>query len=140
MRDNITATAEWYFQEDGGPVQGPFFNDITPDGLADIATAIQGFSAPYLVLGNDSDPGWAMNETYRAAVTAVSRSVNVVRFRTLLAGDGANGDYTKASIFKNASDAPGTGTMFNLLRRNFSKTSGITLTIECRITVRQGVG
>ncbi len=135
--NNIKLKGEWFFEYDGLRV-GPFFNSFPTDGLAKIAEQIQVFSSPYLVVGDDTAPAYAITEVFRKPVSAVTRDANLVRFRTQLLTSECNGDHQKTCIYVEAADGPGTGMMLNMLTQPWSKASNTTLTIECRITV-QGV-
>jgi len=137
MFERLKIKGTWYFYYDDGTVIKAE-NDISPDGLNAIAGGIEAFSSPYLALGNDTATGWTMNEVFRKAVSNISRTANEVRFRTQLLSTEAMGDFEKAAIYINASSSTGSGTMFNLLRKTFSKANGTILTIECRITVQDG--
>ena len=138
MEHKLKLKSEWYFEYDDGRVEGPFFNDFTPEGLAKIAERIQGFSSPYLVVGDDTEEGFVIAEVFRKPVSVVTQDANVVRFRTQLLSTEGNGDHQKTCIFIEASDAPGTGVMLNMLRQVWSKMNLMILAVECRITV-QGV-
>lgn len=129
--------AEWYFEYGNGDVRGPFYNSFSPAGLAKIAEGIQNFSSPYLVIGDDTAPGYVITEVFRKPVSVVTRDDNVVRFRTQLLSTEGNGDHQKTCIYVEASDTPGTGVMLNMLRQLWSKTNLMILTVECRITVQE---
>jgi len=61
---------------------------------------------------------------------------NAIRLRTvLLAGEG-NGQHQKTCIFTDATDAPGSGIMFNLLKVPWGKENQMILTVECRLTLQ----
>ena len=132
--DNIKIIGEWYFEHDGIR-EGPFFNFITTDGLAQIAELLKGASSPYLVVGDDTTSGETITEIFRKAVSTVTRTGNMVRFRTQLLTSECNGNHNKACIYLNGSATAGTGTMFNLLLQAWTKTVNTTLTVECKITV-----
>lgn len=138
MDSKLKLKSEWYFEYDDGRVEGPFFNDFTPEGLAKIAELLQVASSPYLVIGDDTVEGYAITEVFRKPVSVVTRDDNVVRFRTQLLSTEANGDHQKTCIYVEAADSPGTGVMLNMLRQLWSKTNLMILAVECRITV-QGV-
>lgn len=137
MDDKFKCIGEWYFEYDSLRV-GPFFNGFPPAGLAKIAGKIETFSAPYVVVGDDTADGYVITEVFRKPVSAVTRDGPVIRFRTQLLQTECNGDHQKVSLFVEGSDTPGTGTMLNLLKQPWSKTVNTTLTVECRIIV-QGV-
>lgn len=137
--DRLNLKAEWYFEYENGDVRGPFYNSFSPDGLAKVAEALQGFPSPYLVIGDDTAAGYVITEVFRKPVSVVARDGNVVRFRTQLLSTEGNGDHQKTCIYVEASDTPGTGVMLNMLRQLWSKTDLNILAVECRITV-QGVG
>jgi hypothetical protein len=136
--DRLNLKAEWYFEYGNGDVRGPFYNSFSPAGLAKVAEGIQNFSSPYLVIGDDTAPGYVITEVFRKPVSVVTRDNNLVRFRTQLLSTEGNGDHQKTCIYVEASDTPGTGVMLNMLRQLWSKTSLNILAVECRITV-QGV-
>ena len=138
MDDNLKVISEWYFEHEDGSREGPFYNSFSPEGLAEIAELIKGVSSPYLVIGDDTDGGFAITEVFRKPVSVITRDDNVVRFRTQLLTHEGNGDHQKTCIFIRATDVPGTGVMLNMLRQLWSKTSMMILAVECRITV-QGV-
>ncbi len=135
MDSKLKIKSEWFFEHEDGRVEGPFFNDFSPEGLAKIADLLQAASSPYLVIGDDTAPGFTITEVFRKPVSVVTRDDNVVRFRTQLLSTEANGDHQKTCIFIEASDTPGTGVMLNMLRQLWSKTNLMILTVECRITV-----
>jgi len=134
----LNLRAEWYFEYGNGDVRGPFYNSFSPAGLAKVAEGIQNFSSPYLVIGDDTAPGYVITEVFRKPVSVVTRDDNVVRFRTQLLSTEGNGDHQKTCIYVEAADSPGTGVMLNMLRQLWSKTNLMILAVECRITV-QGV-
>jgi len=127
--------SEWYFEYQDGSREGPFYNSFPPAGLAKIAEGIKSFSSPYLVVGDDTSPGFVITEVFRKPVSVVTRDDNVVRFRTQLLTGECNGDHQKTCIYVEAADSPGTGVMLNMLRQLWSKTSQMILAVECRITV-----
>lgn len=135
MDSKLKLKSEWYFEYDDGRVEGPFLNDFSPEGLAKIAEGIQNFPSPYLVIGDDTAPGFTITEVFRKPVSVVTRDDYVVRFRTQLLTHEANGDHQKTCIFIEAADSPGTGIMLNMLRQLWSKTNLMILAVECRITV-----
>ncbi len=135
MDNKLKIKSEWFFEYEDGRIEGPFFNDFTPEGLAKIAELLQVASSPYLVIGDDTAPGFTITEAFRKPVSVVTRDDNVVRFRTQLLSTEANGDHQKTCIYVEASDTPGTGVMLNMLRQLWSKTNLMILTVECRITV-----
>jgi hypothetical protein len=136
--DKMRFKSEWYFEYDDGRVLGPFSNSFPPEGLAEVASALQNFSSPYLVIGDDTAPGYAITEVFRKPVSVVTRDGNVVRFRTQLLSTEGNGDHQKTCVFIKASSTPGTGVMLNMLKQLWSKTDLNILAVECRITI-QGV-
>lgn len=138
MDSKLQLKSEWFFEYEDGSVKGPFLNSFPPGGLARIAEGIKTFSSPYLVVGDDTAPGYAITEAYRKPVSVVTRDANVVRFRTQLLTSEGNGDHQKTCIFVEAADSPGTGVMLNMLRQLWSKANLMILAVECRITV-QGV-
>ena len=135
MDSKLKLKSEWYFEYQDGSVKGPFYNSFSPAGLAKIAEGIKSFSSPYLVVGDDTSPGFVITEVFRKPVSVVTRDDNVVRFRTQLLTHEANGDHQKTCIFIEAADSPGTGIMLNMLRQLWSKTNLMILAVECRITV-----
>lgn len=137
--NNLNVKCEWFiYDESGRLLRGPLINFVTAAGLAAIAGAIETLTTPYLVIGDDTAAGETITETYRKAVSSVTRDGPIVRFRTqLLSGEG-NGDHEKASIFINATGTAGTGTMLNLLVQPWSKTSAQILTVEAKFTVANG--
>lgn len=136
MDERMKLKAEWYFEYEDGSRHGPFFNSFPPEGLAKIAERVEMFSSPYLVVGDDVEEGFAIDEVFRKPVSAVTRDANIVRFRTQLLTSEGNGDHQKTCIFIGASNSPGTGTMLNMLRQLWTKTDRMLLTVECRITVQ----
>ena len=136
----IKVVSEWFFEYEDGSIQGPFLNSFTSAGLAKIAERIQGLSSPYLVIGDDTAPGFVITEVFRKPVSMITRDENMVRFRTQLLTQEGNGDHQKTCIFFEASDVPGTGTMLNMLRQLWSKTEAMILAIECRILIQDNSG
>lgn len=134
MGDNIKVKSEWFFNG-----EGPYDNFITEAGLEKIVETIQNFSSPFLVLGDDAAEGEVINEVFRMPVSTRIRDGNTMRFRTQILPGIANGDYQKASIFIEATEIPNSGIMLNLINKPFAKSGNTVLTIECRITVQQGV-
>ncbi|MTV49839.1 hypothetical protein GJ688_12740 [Heliobacillus mobilis] len=110
-------------------------NFITEAGLRLIADSIQSLPSPFLVIGDDNDPGETITEVLRKPVSSISRTGNQVRFRTQFLQQEAVGDHRKIAVFTGATDTPGTGTMLNLLVKPWSKTANTLLTVEARITV-----
>ncbi len=135
MDSKLKIKSEWFFEHEDGSREGPFYNSFSPEGLARIAEGIKSFSSPYLVVGDDTEEGFAITEVFRKPVSVVTRDLNVVRFRTQLLTSECNGDHQKTCIFIEAADSPGTGIMLNMLRQLWSKTNLMILTVECRITV-----
>lgn len=135
MDSKLKLKSEWYFEYQDGSVKGPFLNSFPPAGLAKIAELLQVASSPYLVIGDDTSPGFVITEVFRKPVSVVTRDNNVVRFRTQLLTGECNGDHQKTCIYVEASDTPGTGVMLNMLRQLWSKTNLMILAVECRITV-----
>lgn len=135
MDSKLKLKSEWYFEYQDGSVKGPFYNSFSPEGLAKVAELIRGASSPYLVIGDDTSPGFVITEVFRKPVSVVTRDNNVVRFRTQLLTSEGNGDHQKTCIYVEASDTPGTGVMLNMLRQLWSKTNLMILAVECRITV-----
>ena len=135
----IKLKSEWYFEYDNGLIRGPFFNSFPPGGLHKIASRIETFQSPYLVVGDDTAAGFSITEVFRKPVSVVVRDGAEVRFRTQLLTMEGNGDHEKTCIFVEAADSPGTGIMLNMLRELWSKTNKMILAVECRITVMQGV-
>ncbi len=140
MLDKLGIKSEWYFEYQDGSIQGPFSNSFPDGGLAKIAEGIKAFSSPYLVVGDDTAEGFVITEAFRKPVSIVTRDANVVRFRTQLLTSEGNGDHEKTCIYVEGTDTPGTGTMLNMLRELWSKTSQMILAVECRITVSEEVG
>ena len=141
-KETVNVKGEWRFIEhdpNGNQVSdtGWLENFITAAGLELIASEIQGLSSPYLVIGSDTAPGETITEVYRQAVSVVARSGALVRFRTVILAANGNGTHQKASLFYGATAVAGTGTMFNLLKQPFSKTSNTILTVEVKITISQ---
>lgn len=132
--DNFKVKGQWFF-ECNGQISGPFSNFVTSAGIAKIAESVKNLASPYLVVGDDTASGETITEVFRKAVSIITREENMVRFRTQLLPGEANGDHQKVSLFIEASDTPGTGTMFNLLKQPWSKAANSALTVECRITV-----
>jgi len=139
MDDRFKVEAEWYFEHENGPTLGPFFNSFPAAGLAKLAECIENFSSPYLVIGDDAAAGYIITEVFRKPVSAITRTGNLVRFRTQLLTTEANGDHQKVCIYVEGTDVEGTGTMLNLLKQPWSKADNTVLTVECKITVQQGV-
>ena len=135
MDDRIKLKSEWFFEYGDRRIEGPFLNSFSPEGLAKIAELLRGASSPYLVIGDDTSPGFVITEVFRKPVSVVTRDDNVVRFRTQLLTSEGNGDHQKTCIYVEASDTPGTGVMLNLLNQLWSKTNMMILAVECRITV-----
>ena len=139
MHDKLNIKGEWFLEWrniDGILLGSQMLNNfITTAGKNLIAQEIENLSSPYLVLGTDTTAGEVITEGFRKAVSIITRTSNLVRFRTQMLASEANGNWEKASLFYGASSTVGTGTMFNLLVSPFSKTSNQILTIEIKITV-----
>jgi len=102
MKDTISLKSEWYLEYGDGKVFGPLKNYVTSAGLSIAAQKLAGLSSPYLVIGDDTTEGDTISEVYRKAVSVVTQSGNMIRFRTvLLAGEG-NGQHQKTCIFTDA--------------------------------------
>lgn len=122
-----------------GTVIGPLKNYVTSAGLSIAAQKLSGLNSPYLVIGDDIAEGDTISEVYRKPVSVVTQYGNGIRLRTvLLAGEG-NGQHQKTCLFTDATDAPGSGVMFNLLKVPWGKENQMILTVECRLTLQQGV-
>jgi len=137
--NKVKVKCDWYFyDQDGRLLRGPLSNWVTAAGLTTIAAVLEAVASPYLVIGDDTAAGETITETYRQAVSSVTRDGPIVRFRTqLLAADG-NGNHNKACIYTGASATPGSGTMLNLLVAPWTKTSSMVLTVEARFTMANG--
>lgn len=145
LNDQMTIIGEWrltYRDRRGRFVKrtGWLKNHITAVGAADVASLIAGYDSPYLILGTDTAAGDVITEGERFPVDAVVRDGAVVRFRTVLGSLQGNTetDWQKAATAVKASSAAGTGVLLNILTAPISKTINTTLTIESRITVRNG--
>lgn len=136
MKDTISLKSEWYLEYGDGKAVGPLKNHITSAGLGIAAQKLAGLNSLYLVIGDDTAEGDTISEVFRKAVSVVTQSGNTLRFRTvLLAGEG-NGQHQKTCLFTDATDAPGSGIMFNLLKAPWGKESQMILTVECRLTLQ----
>jgi hypothetical protein len=136
MKETMRLKSEWYLEYEDGTVIGPLQNYVTSAGLGIAAQKVAGLSSPYLVIGDDLAEGDTITEVFRKAVSVVTQSGNNIRLRTvLLAGEG-NGQHQKTCIFVSATDAPGSGTMFNLLKVPWGKENQMILTVECRLTLQ----
>jgi len=136
MKETISLKSEWYLEYEDGTVIGPLQNYVTSAGLGIAAQKVAGLSSPYLVIGDDLAEGDTIAEVFRKSVSVVTQLGNAIRLRTvLLAGEG-NGQHQKTCIFTDATDAPGSGTMFNLLKVPWGKENQMILTVECRLTLQ----
>ena len=135
--DSVKIKGEWFFIYEDGTSAGPLGNFMTGAGLAKVAQWIEEAIGAYLVVGDDAAPGETITEVFRKAVSAVTRTAALVRFRTQLLASECNGSHEKVCIFINGSATPGTGTMLNLLKQPWSKAGNTALTVECRITVSE---
>lgn len=143
--DQLTVTCDWFFYEQD-PVTGellnaygPLQNDISPEGLQFAASGIAAMPSPYLVIGDDTEPGFVITQVHRQQVDYVVQMGTEVRFRTVVAPGVAVGNHQKASLFYGASDGEGTGTLFNLLKQPFGHSANTVLTVEARVKTAQGV-
>ena len=136
MKETISLKSEWYLEYEDGTVVGPLHNYVTSAGLGIAAQKVAGLSSPYLVIGDDLAEGDTIAEVFRKSVSVVTQLGNAIRLRTvLLAGEG-NGQHQKTCIFTDATDASGSGTMFNLLKVPLGKENQMILTVECRLTLQ----
>ena len=136
MKETISLKSEWYLEYEDGTVVGPLHNYVTSAGLGIAAHKVASLSSPYLVIGDDLAEGDTIAEVFRKSVSVVTQLGNAIRLRTvLLAGEG-NGQHQKTCIFTDATDAPGSGTMFNLLKVPWGKENQMILTVECRLTLQ----
>ena len=136
MKETMRLKSEWYLEYEDGTVIGPLQNYVTSAGLGIAAQKVAGLSSPYLVIGDDLAAGDSITEVFRKAVSVVTQSGNNIRLRTvLLAGEG-NGQHQKTCIFTDATNAPGSGIMFNLLKVPWGKENQMILTVECRLTLQ----
>lgn len=136
MKDTISLKSEWYLEYANGKIIGPLKNYVTSAGLSIAAQKLAGLNSLYLVIGDDAAEGDTISEVFRKAVSVVTHSGNTLRFRTvLLAGEG-NGQHQKTCLFTDATDAPGSGIMFNLLKVPWGKENQMILTVECRLTLQ----
>ena len=136
--EQINITCEWTFTDlVTGQVYGPFSNAVAPTGAASVAALLALISAPYLVIGDDTAAGWTITEIFRKACSSVVASGATVTFTTQLTSSEANSasNHEKWSIYTGATAVAGTGTMLNLLRQAFSKTSSMILSVEAAFTV-----
>ena len=138
FEQSFRVKGEWHFEYEDGTREGPFFNSFPPEGLGWVGERMQSGASPYLVVGDDAVDGYEISEAFRKPVSTIIRSGAQVRFRTQLLPSECNGDHTKACIYVEGADSPGTGIMLNMLARPWSKAINTTLTVECRVTV-QGV-
>lgn len=135
VQEDFKLKAEWFLIFEDGREE-----TLGPNAIVDldfVGSSIAGMATPYLVVGNDEDAGNTITEVFRKAVSNVIQSGGLIRFRTQLLGNEGSGDHKKLSIFRGATGVPGSGTMFNLLRINWSKAAGVILTVECRITIQE---
>lgn len=145
ITDRLAVTCDWFFYEhdaESGQLiseAGPLRNDISPAGLQLAAAGIAAMPSPYLIIGDDLADGFVITQAHRQPVDYVLRTGADIRFRTVVAPGTATGTHQKASIFYGASDAEGSGTLFNLLRQPFSHSENTVLTVEARVRVAQGV-
>ena len=136
MKETMRLKSEWYLEYEDGTVVGPLHNYVTSAGLGIAAQKVAGLSSPYLVIGDDLAEGDTIAEVFRKSVSVVTQLGNAIRLRTvLLAGEG-NGQHQKTCIFTDATDASGSGTMFNLLKVPWGKENQMILTVECRLTLQ----
>ena len=136
MKDTISLKSEWYLEYGDGKVAGPLKNHVTSAGLGIAAQKLAELNSLYLVIGDDTAEGDTIAEVFRKAVSVVTQSGNTLRYRTvLLAGEG-NGQHQKTCLFTDATDAPGSGIMFNLLKVPWGKENQMILTVECRLTLQ----
>ena len=136
MMETMRLKSEWYLEYEDGTVIGPLQNYVTSAGLGIAAQKVAGLSSPYLVIGDDLAEGDTLTEVFRKSVSVVTQLGNNIRLRTvLLAGEG-NGQHQKTCIFVGATDAPGSGTMFNVLKVPWGKENQMILTVECRLTLQ----
>ncbi|MBC9786735.1 hypothetical protein H1S01_20130, partial [Heliobacterium chlorum] len=91
MKSSLEIKGEWFFEE-GGRVIGPLFNFITSAGLEHLSQSIADLPSPYLVVGDDTNPGETIVEVFRKPVSSIIVSRNQVRFRTQFLSGEANGD------------------------------------------------
>lgn len=134
-KEHFNIKAEWFLIYENGLEEA-----LGPNAIVDldyVGSAISGMATPFLVVGDDEESGNTITEVFRKAVSNVIQSGGLIRFRTQLLGSEGNGDHKKLSIFRGATEVPGSGTMFNLLRINWSKAAGVILTVECRIIVQE---
>lgn len=144
--DHLAITCDWFFEEydmeTGALVyqSGPMRNDISPEGLIWAASGIAAMPSPYLLIGDDLADGFVITEVHRQMVDYVLQVGPQSRFRTIVIPGVATGNHNKASLFYGATDTPGTGTMFNLLKQPYSHASNTVLTVEARVNMAQGTG
>jgi len=136
MKETISLKSEWYLEYEDGTVIGPLHNYVTSAGLGIAAQKVAGLSSPYLVIGDDLAEGDTIAEVFRKSVSVVTQLGNAIRLRTVLLAGECNGQHQKTCIFTDATDASGSGTMFNLLKVPWGKENQMILTVECRLTLQ----
>ena len=102
MHDKLNIKGEWFLEWrniDGILLGSQRLNNfITTAGKNLIAQEIENLSSPYLVLGTDTTAGEVITEGFRKAVSIITRTSNLVRFRTQMLASEANGNWEKASL------------------------------------------
>ena len=66
MDSKLKIKSEWFFEHEDGRIEGPFYNSFSPEGLAKIAELLQVASSPYLVIGDDTAPGFVITEVFES--------------------------------------------------------------------------
>ncbi|MBN6186399.1 hypothetical protein JQN58_05285 [Aneurinibacillus sp. BA2021] len=146
MKDGIRISGEWIFAyEDGTVIRKK--NLIVASGLAFLAALFIGERTNdipfHLAIGTGTGAAVASDtklqaEVFRKIVSVKTRQGNMLRLRTLLAPNEANGDWKEFGIALAGTEELESGTLFNRLVTPISKASNMALTIECRITLSAG--
>jgi hypothetical protein len=140
--DKIEVIGEWRFKYYDKSLKlvndtGWLKNFITGAGLQKVAECVETLPSPYIVLGTDTATGETITEFIRKPVVSTVRTGNIIRFRAIFLANEGNTDFEKASLFYDATATAGTGTMFNLLLKPFSKDSNTIMTVEVKVTITQ---
>lgn len=146
MNDNIKVSGEWFFEyEDGTVIQKK--NLVVLSGLSFLAALFIGEKTNdvpfHLAIGTGTTVAASTDtklqaEAFRKLVSAKTRQANMIRLRTFLLSNEANGNWREFGIVLAGTEEIGSGQLFNRLVSPISKAANMALTIECRLTLAAG--
>lgn len=74
-------------------------------------------------------------ETYRKAISSATSADNIAYLTAFYTAAEVTGTFREAGLQMNASGTPGSGTLFNRVAINITKSIVETMTIDCTVTI-----